>query len=358
MPIVPLVGHSEPRQRIAAARTRGSLPATLLLQGPRGVGKQRLALWIAELLMCEAHGAAPCGACQGCRFTADVRHPDVHWFFPRPRLKDSDPALEDVRADYADAIAERSADSGLYEAPSGSDGIYVAVVRAIVQLAAKTPALGKRKVFIIGDAERMVPQEGSEQAANAFLKLLEEPPADTNIILTTSEPGALLPTVRSRVVSLRVAALSPNDVRAFLAVPAVAEKLKGDSSVPASADDRIAFAGGAPGRLFAGAAWSLAIDNARLMLDAVNGKPAARHEAAWAQASTKARGAFADALDALTIALHDLARKSSTQGAEKTAYAATRAVDVVEVAKERVLSNVSPQLVTANLLRELQELLA
>jgi DNA polymerase-3 subunit delta' len=358
MAIVPLIGHVEQRQRVAAARARGSLPATLLLQGPRGVGKQRFALWIAELLVCEAPGDAPCGKCQGCRYSADVRHPDVHWYFPRPRMKDSDPALEDVRADYAEAIAERSSEHGLYEAPSGSDGIYVAIVRAIVQLASKTPAIGKRKVFVIGDAERMVPQEGSEQAANAFLKLLEEPPADTNIILTTSEPGALLPTVRSRVVSLRVAPLHANDMRAFLALPAVSEKLKGESSVPASVDERVAFAGGAPGRLFAGAAWRMALDNARLMLDAVKGKPAARHEAAWAQASAKARGAFADALDALTIALHDLARKSSSQGAEATAYAATRAVDAVEVAKERVASNVSPQLVTANLLRELQELLA
>ena len=58
---------------------------------------------------------------------------------------------------------------------------------------------------MIGDAERMVAQEGSDQAANAFLKLLEEPPADTTLILTSSEPGALLPTIRSRSVSVRVA---------------------------------------------------------------------------------------------------------------------------------------------------------
>jgi DNA polymerase-3 subunit delta' len=48
----------------------------------------------------------------------------------------------------------------------------------------------------------MVPQEGADAAANAFLKLLEEPPADTTLILTSSEPGALLPTIRSRVVAL------------------------------------------------------------------------------------------------------------------------------------------------------------
>ena len=358
MPIVPLVGHIESRHRIASARTRGTLPATLLLQGPRGVGKQRLALWTAELLLCEAPGASACGTCQGCRFNAELRHPDLHWFFPRPRLKDTDPAPEDVRADYAEAIAERAGEAGLYPAPSGSEGIYVAVVRAIVQLAARTPAIAKRKVFVIGDAERMVPQEGAEQAANAFLKLLEEPPADTHIILTTSEPGALLPTVRSRVVSMRVAPLSHEHMRAFLALPSVEERLSGDASLPAGADERITFSAGAPGRLLAGAAWTQAIANARLMLDAVTGKPSARYEAAWAQASVKARGAFADALDALTVALHERARKSSRHGDDESALAATRAVDAVEVAKERVASNISPQLVTANLLRELQELLA
>ena len=52
------------------------------------------------------------------------------------------------------------------------------------------PALASRKIYILGEAERMVLREGSEDAAGAFLKLLEEPPAKANLILTTSEPGA------------------------------------------------------------------------------------------------------------------------------------------------------------------------
>ena len=71
--------------------------------------------------------------------------------------------------------------------------VWVATVRAIVQQAVLSPAITRRKVFMIGDAERMVPQEGSEQAANAFLKLLEVPPADTTIILTSSERMNLSP---------------------------------------------------------------------------------------------------------------------------------------------------------------------
>jgi DNA polymerase III subunit delta' len=358
MPIVPLFGHHELRSRLEESVKRGTLPASLLLTGPRGVGKQRLALWLGQLLLCDSVTNAPCGECQSCRFSFELTHPDLHWYFPQPRRKDGDPDLDDVRADYAEAIAERAGDGGLYQPPSGSEGIYVATVRAIVQQAVMSPAMARRKVFIIGDAERMVPQEGSEQAANAFLKLLEEPPADTTVVLTSSEPGALLPTIRSRVVSVRVPPVSQSDVRDFLANDAVAARLADDESLPATVADRVVFAGGAPGRLLAGTAWTQALENARRLLESVNGKPAARYEAAWAQASTKARGSFADTLDALSIALHERARSSVDRGAEHAALAESRAMEAIEVAKERVASNVSPQLITVNLLRELQELLS
>jgi DNA polymerase-3 subunit delta' len=327
-----------------------------LLTGPRGVGKQRLALWLGQLLLCENVSTAPCGHCQSCRFALELTHPDLHWYFPRPRLRDTDPDLDDVRDDYAEAIGERASVGGLYAPPSGSEGIYVATVRAIVQQAVMSPAISKRKVFVVGDAERMVPQEGSEQAANAFLKLLEEPPTDTFIVLTSSEPGALLPTVRSRVVSIRVAPLSNDEMREFLDEERVAEYLEEDDTLPAEPDERVAFAAGIPGRLLAGAEWTVALENARRMLEAVSGKPGARYEAAWAQASTRARGSFADTLDALTAALHARAKTAVRHGANRSAVADARAIEAVEIAKERIATNVSPQLITVNLLRELQDL--
>jgi DNA polymerase-3 subunit delta' len=351
MTIVPLFGHVDLRGRIAAAQTRGALPAAILLQGARGIGKQRFALWIAQRLLCEAPGSEPCGACRHCKFVVALRHPDLHWYFPRPRLKDSDPSPEDVEQDYAEAVAERAEANGLYAAPSGSDGIYIATVRSVVLQAAKSPAVAKRKIFIVGDAERMVPQEGAEFAANAFLKLLEEPPADTQVILTSSEPGGLLPTIRSRVVTLRMAPLPASQVRQFLEYPDVAKHL-GDGAQP----ERIST--GSPGRYLDDADRMLADANAQRLLDAALGKRPARFEAAWVQASAKARGAFADSLDALTTKLHERARGSAIRGEGGVALAATRAVDVVEVAKERIASNVSPQLVTVNLIRELQEILA
>ena len=358
MPIVPLYGHGGLKARFAEALSRGTLPSSILLEGPRGVGKQRLALWLGQLLLCDKPGGEPCGACPGCRYSMDLRHPDLHWYFPRPRHKDSDPDLEDVRLDIGEAIAERAEERGLYAPPSGMDGIFVATTRLIVQQAALSPALARRKVFIVGDAERMVPQEGKDEAANAFLKLLEEPPSNTTVMLTSSEPGALLPTVRSRVVSVRVAALPLGDIEAFMSDEAVADKLRRDESIPEVRSKRVTFAMGAPGRLLAGESLTEARLSARRMLEAASGRQDARYEAAWLTSSTKARGGFAETLDALTVELHASAESKIKGGDPQAAFAASRAIDAVEVAKERILTNVSPQLITVNLLRELRELLS
>ena len=356
MAIVQLYGHHDVRTRLATSVARNALPSALLLQGQRGVGKQRLALWLAQLLLCQSKNP-PCDDCRDCTFVRALTHPDLHWFFPRPRLKDADD-LAKVKTDYAEAIAERAESDGLYEMPSGMDAIYFDVVRLIVQTAVMSPAMARRKVFVIGDAERMVSQEGKEEGANAFLKLLEEPPSDTTFILTSSEAGALLPTIRSRVVVTRIAPLGNDDLRQFLADPRVRKQLDANGSIPKAENERIDLAAGSPGRLLSGAGWTEAREAAQRMLDSISGKASARFEAAWTTSSTKARGSFADTLDALTTLLHARARESSSRGEEHRALAAARAVELVEIAKERVETNVSPQLITINLLRDLQELFA
>src|SRR3989475_8189462 len=85
MPIPPLYGHEGIRNRLAGAIASGRLPQSLLLEGPRGVGKQRLALWLAQALVCEDRGKGKgegCGACQHCKLVLSLSHPDVHWFVP------------------------------------------------------------------------------------------------------------------------------------------------------------------------------------------------------------------------------------------------------------------------------------
>ncbi len=359
MPIVRLHGHSAVFARLHAAFVRGTLPSSILLHGPAAIGKQRLALEVGRMLVCTADPAsAPCGECQGCRYAGEFRHPDLHWFFPRPRLTNTDADAAKVRDDIREGIRERVATHGLYTAPSGTEGIYVASIRAIVQSAAMTPALGRRKVFVVGDAERMVSQEGSDQAANAFLKLLEEPPADTTLILTSSEAGALLATIRSRVVSVRVAPLPDAAVESFLADPAVTSFVptkKSPTIASGSTAELLALAGGAPGRLLSDES-PAKVGSAERMIEAATGRGrASLYRAAFIQGSSKARGGFADSLEALTGALHHRVRRQTARGEDGAAYRATLAVSAIELAKDRARGNVSPQLIAATLLRELRD---
>ena len=351
VPIVELYGHEPLRQRLSASVNAGTLPASLLFQGARGIGKQRLAIWLAQRLIC-TEPSSPCGACTACRYVLSLTHPDLHWVFPRPRLKDADPDLEQVGDDYAEAIAERASNGGLYAAPSGSEGIYVATVRSLVQHAAKTPAMGRRKVLIIGDAERMVPQEGSDMAANAFLKLLEEPPADTTIILTSSEPGALLPTIRSRVVTVRVPLVPDAAVRSFVEDPVVKKVL--DKESKGTTNERVRAAAGAPGRLLTGGDEAKATLSARKIIDAaISARRATHYSTALAQGSAGARGAFTDTLNALVDLLGERVRDALHRKDDSAAAAASKAVDAVLLAQTQAGGNVNPQAITARLIRDL-----
>lgn len=343
--MIPLYGHQELRRRLASAVQRGSLPASLLIHGPRGIGKQRIGLWLGQLLLCDKGGEEPCGKCVHCRYVASLAHPDLRWFFPRERLSGSDVGTEDVLEDIAEGIAKRVKDQGLYARPSGKEAIYVATVRAIVSVASMTPSLARRKVFVIGDADRMVPQEGTEQAANAFLKLLEEPPDDTTIIMTTSEPGALLPTIRSRVSAIRAAPLRESEMRAFADDPVVRERLGGAGT----SDTALRVAAGAPGSLLSLEEHDKALRGARELLEASAKGRAEWSRAALAVGGADARGFFSDLLDALTVVLAERQRDAVAQQDEARALAASRAIEAVEKAKERAAGNANPQLLAADL---------
>lgn len=357
VPLLPIHGHAALRERLDDAVRRGTLPGSILLQGPRGTGKQRLALWLGQRLVCTGAAHRPCDACQHCRFAAEGTHPDVHWYFPRPRLKDTDPSVAKINDDFREAIGERLK-TGAYPPPPPEDGVLISTIRALVQSATMAPALAERKVYIVGDAERMVMREGSEEAAGAFLKLLEEPPARGTLILTTSEPGSLIPTIRSRLVSIRVSPLGPADTSAVLAEPAFAEAVKAAGG-PARPDEQLRVAAGAPGSLLGGAEWADALVRARRMLDAAgNGDRREQARTSLLQGPSRSRGAFSTCLDALTVLLHERVRASAERGNAVGATNAARALDAVEWAKERATGNVNPQLVTSELMRRLEGLLA
>ena len=120
--MLPLIGHEALRERLGGQVARGALPASLLLHGAPGIGKQKLALWLGQRLLCVAPNS-PCGVCEHCRYVLRGVHPDLRWYFPRPRSKDSsDISLEEVANDAAEAIEEREKASGLYARADGSSG--------------------------------------------------------------------------------------------------------------------------------------------------------------------------------------------------------------------------------------------
>ena len=186
MPLPPLTGHAGARRRLADGRRAGNLPQVLLVSGPQGVGKQRLALWLGQLVLCERPGDEPCGRCRMCRMVEELAHPDLHWFFPIARPKAGEPGkqVEEAADALADEIAARRKQP-MYALPDGMAIHPIASVRLLQQQAGLTAVEAGWRVFIIGDADRLVPQEASQEAANAMLKLLEEPPPRSLFVLTT-----------------------------------------------------------------------------------------------------------------------------------------------------------------------------
>ena len=203
---------------LARAQRDGTLPSALLLHGPRGVGKQRLALWAAQLVLCESPAGEPCGRCHSCRLAIGLQHPDLHWHFPlsRPKRSSGDRLGDALEEERARVLAEARATSVRFVRLIEPSGIYLAAIQTLRRRAQSRPSMGSEQVFVVGDAEALVSQEASPEAANALLKLLEEPPNGTRLILTSSEPGRLLATVRSRTVPLHVGRLPGEMVKRFL----------------------------------------------------------------------------------------------------------------------------------------------
>jgi DNA polymerase III subunit delta' len=170
----------------------GALPRTLphavLIRGQTGLGKLQLATALAHGALCEAEGAAtgePCGSCAACHLVSAGTHPDFRLLEPDSADDESD-----------DAGAEAPA-----KAKRKKTQIPVAAVRALADFVSRTPYRGRAKTIVITPAEALHPS-----AANALLKMLEEPPPGTHFFLVSSQPHRLLATIVSRCFQLPVSA--------------------------------------------------------------------------------------------------------------------------------------------------------
>lgn len=369
----PLAGHHDVRQLLATARSSGTLPQSILITGPRGIGKERLGLWLAQLLVCDDPGAEPCGQCRPCQLVLRLGHTDVHWFFPLPRPDASSPEklrekLEEVRGGELQRWRENPFHQPEWEKAAAH---YLASVRTMQQLASMRPVSGSRKVFVIGDAELMVPQEASQEAANAFLKLLEEPPTETTIILTSSAPGAMLPTIISRVLSLRTGSVPEAEIVALLQDVPAAEKADADRIARLARGSvrraiQLASAGGRDGT-----------DSERkagrdLLVAALSEGPVARLAIAHEHRPAGARAELVGELESLGEWLRDLLAVVSgadnhvtdpaalpilrrmVEKRDVDAHGVMTALARVDGARELALGNVNPQLIVAVLLAEIQ----
>ncbi|HEY2824173.1 MAG TPA: hypothetical protein VGI83_01380, partial [Gemmatimonadales bacterium] len=325
MTLRPVYGHEPLLNRLVGALASGRFPQAALLTGPVGAGKQRVALWVAQAILCDqaAGTGKPCDQCQSCRLVAGLAHPDLHWFvpIPRPKASEADKQIDEAAEALGEVMAARR-ENPFYERPEGMVSHALASIRLLQRRVSLTPFRSKRKVILIGDAERLVVQEASQEAANALLKVLEEPPADTLILMTAAEPQALLPTIRSRLVPIRVPRIGNDAVRDFLS-----RELAPPLAGPAL-ERRVAAAQGCIGRAALGDADAGAADGeAGRLLEAVRAGPAAWSAKALKQGTWAARGDFTAMLDALALKL----REGVRQGAAGTRVRGwTRALARVE----------------------------
>ena len=169
-----LTGHEAAIRELDRSVSTGRLAHAYLIAGPPHVGKMTLATRIAQAVNCLSTEDAPCGTCIQCRRISLGQHADIIVV-----------GLESHQEERA------------------RKEIGIDDVRSMQHAATLNPYEGRYRVFIVNGAERL-----SEEACNALMKLLEEPPPHSLLLLLTPHPDSLLPTIHSRCRLLQLRPLS------------------------------------------------------------------------------------------------------------------------------------------------------
>ncbi len=175
MPFSEIVGQTSAIRSLQSSMRKGAISHAYLFFGPDGIGKKLTAFGLAKAVNCLQQVGDFCGSCDACRRIEKGIHPD--FFFIEP------------------------------------DGVNVKVdqLRDLQASIRYRPYLAKKKVCIIDQADRM-----NTSSANSILKTLEEPPADTIIILVTSSLEQILPTIRSRCRTVQFSPLAIHDLERLI----------------------------------------------------------------------------------------------------------------------------------------------
>ncbi len=183
-----------------------SLSHGILITGNSGIGKGHLALELSRLLLCtEPNEHQACGQCDSCQLLKNSVHPDLHVLVPEAQIDNQPEPIRRHASRYF--LSEKGASS----TRKPSRVIGVDAVRLLSDSLATKSGQGGRKLSLIVPADRL-----NSNSMNALLKLLEEPTADTYIILVSARPYRLAATIRSRCIQLECPTPDPQVARSWL----------------------------------------------------------------------------------------------------------------------------------------------